>query len=862
MKRRSKIWVVVVLLVVGLPALAVAIFRLTFDPNAYAPDLTAAIESATGRQLTIGSRISIGLSFTPTIEADNVSLANPPGFAEADFLTLRHVEARIALFPLFSHRVDIQRLVLNGPVVVLETNPSGQADWDFSKAATAPAPDGAGAPAPPALRHHYKITLESVEIQSGQLIVKNAKGAQTGALTLADLTGAADSASTPLNLNANASYNGVPFTVTGRLGPIERFSGIGSGPWPVDLSLAATGATATINGTFAHPREAAGYDLAVTAAVPTLSLLQPVVPFALPPMQNLTAAAHLTDQNATLPAISTLFIKAGAADLSAFRPGLTLQNLDIEMPSLTQPLTIDIAATQNNAPISVTGSVGAVAALLNPAWLPPAPPNGNPQATPIYPVNLTAQADGAKLAITGGAATPNGLAGVALGINATIPDFSALTPLAGFPLPAWKHISVQTTLIDPGGLGLMKAAGLDSLTLSMDNAALGGDASLYFGAQPKLDVSVKAQTVNVDALRAAMPVAAAAPAGPAAAAAQAAPADFTQSTTPLPVKLMQAASADVQLSADTLVLDHATYTALETHAVLANGVLTVSPFTAILPGGGVSANGSIDVTKTPPAETVTIDAPAIALAPFLDAVGLPDDASGTIQARLNASGSGLSAHDFFAGINGELGLAAVNGVVDGTVLDDLFGAVVRVVDLPEDIVGAQGPVPVRCFALRMDAADGTGTIRALTLDSSRLLVQGGGSVNFGDETLGVIIRPQLRIAGAELGVPVKLGGTFEDPTTSVATLGALREAGKTALGLPVTIVQDVKSDTVLGQIVNGLGLSGAVSKATPDVCPAALALGRLGVPGPAAESPAAQSNAAGSGKISGPQSLLNVLLGK
>jgi hypothetical protein len=111
-------------------------------------------------------------------------------------------------------------------------------------------------------------------------------------------------------------------------------------------------------------------------------------------------------------------------------------------------------------------------------------------------------------------------------------------------------------------------------------------------------------------------------------------------------------------------------------------------------------------------------------------------------------------------------------------------------------------------------------------------------------------------------VPVKIGGTFEDPTTSVATLGALREAGKTALGLPVTIVQDVKSDTVLGQIVNGLGLSGAVSKATPDVCPAALALGRLGMPGPAAESPAAQSNAAGSGKISGPQSLLNVLLGK
>jgi uncharacterized protein involved in outer membrane biogenesis len=878
MTRRAKNLGWVLLVMVLVPVAAVGVFLLTFDPNAYAPDLITSIEAATGRSVTIGSKLTIGLSFTPEIEADNVSLANPAGFRDANFLTLQKVEAKISLWPLLSHRVDIQRLLLVGPVVTLERDPAGQADWNFTKTTAAPQQAGQPAPAsaPPPPRQHYNVTLEEVEIQSGQLILKNPAGAQTGALSLTDLTGTADSASAPLNIVANAVYNGIPFTANGRLGPVERFSGIGDGPWPVDMTFAANGGTATLNGTFAHPRDGTGYDLAVTAAIPALASLQPVVgtAYTLPPVQNLTAAAHLTDQDATLPAITALFVKAGASDLSTFRAGLTLQTLDIEMPSLSQTLTINIQGALNNAPLSVTGNVGAVAALLNPAWLPPAPV-ANPQAAPVYPVNLTAQAGAAKIVITGGVATPNGLAGVALGVNASIPDLGALSPLAGTPLPAWKNIALQTTVIDPGGLGLEKAAGLDGLTLTMDNAALGGDATLYFGPQPKLQLAIKAQQVNLDNLIAAWPQPAAAPATPATPATpsnQIAPlaapsgtaARLTQSTMTLPVQLMQSATADIQLSADSLILNKATYTALETHAVLANGVFTINPFTAILPGGGVAANASIDVTKTPPAEAVSMNAPALALSPFLKALNIPDDAQGTLQASVTANGVGVTPHDFFSSINGQLGLAMVNGVVDGTVLDNLFGTVVRAVAMPESFIGAQGPVPVRCFALRVDATAGIGTIRALTLDSSRLLIQGGGTVNIGAATLAIIIRPQLSIAGAQLGVPVQISGTFDNPATNVAPLSALQAAGKAALGLPVTILQqNAQSNSLFGKIVNGLGLGQALAKADPDVCPAALALGRLGASGPAAEAPAAMNApASGNAPTSGPQNLLNSLFGK
>jgi AsmA protein len=869
---RLRGWVLtIVAVVVVLPVAAVTVFLLAFNPNAYAPRIVGAVAAATGRQLTLGSPITIELSLTPTIEASHVSLANAPGFADANFATLQQVQAQIALLPLLSHHLDIKRLVLVGPAVNLETDKAGNADWDFSRPpppATAPA-TLAAAPAGP--DQNYKISLEAVELRNGQVIVKNTAGQQTGALAIADLTGTADSPSAPLNIQAQAAYNGAPFTLSGQLGPVERFSGIGSGPWPVDLSVAANNATATVNGTVRHPRDGTGYDLALTAAVPALEAFQPWAgsAFALPPVHGLTAAAHLRDQGAPMPAITGFFVKAAASDLTNFRPGLALTNLDVEMPSLAQPLNVNITGTLNNAPVSLTGSIGAVAALLNPAWLPAPPATANPQSTPpVYPVNLQAQAGAAKLSITGGVATPAGLSGVALGVTASIPDLGALSPLAGQPLPAWKNIALQATVIDPGGLGLAKSAGLDGLTLSMDNATLGGDASVYFGPQPKLELALKGGQINLDALLAAIP--APSPATPAPAATLNAPpsvqtGDFTQSKIALPVKLMQAASADIQLSADTLVFNKATYTALQTHAVLANGALTINPLTAILPGGSVAANATIDATKTPATETISINAPALALGPFLKAIDVPDDAEGTVEATLNANGAGDTPHDFFAGINGQLGLASVNGQVDGAVLDALFGAVLRAVGLPASVVGAQGPVAMRCFALRVDAAAGIGTIRALTLDSSRLMLQGGGTVGFGDETLNIIMRPQLRVAGADLGVPVQIGGTFDNPTTTLATISALQEAGKAAVGLPVTIVQKAaNSNGFLGQVVNGLGLNGVIGNgAQPDPCPAALALGRLGQPGPAPEAPVADTPAAAGAKPpSGPQNLLNSLFGK
>jgi AsmA protein len=541
------------------------------------------------------------------------------------------------------------------------------------------------------------------------------------------------------------------------------------------------------------------------------------------------------------------------------------------MPSLQDPVSINIAGTFQNAPLTITGTIGAPAALINPAWLPPPSQPASPQAPDQNdPISLTATAAGANLSVTGGIATPKTLSGAALAVTATTPDLSQLSALAGTPLPAFKNLSVQTTITDPGGLGLTKSIGVTGLSLTMDNAAFGGDASLYF-SPPRLDAALKGQSINVDAILAALP---SPPPNPATTPPPTMAGDITQSKLQLPIKLLQSATADVSLAAENLIFNNTTYIAPQVHAVLSNGVLTISPLTAILPGGSITTTAIIDSTKSPAAETVQIAAPALALGPFLKAIDLPDDAQGTIQANLNVTGTGDTPHDFFATISGQLGLASVNGILDGAVLDALFGAALATIHLPDTLAGNQGPVPMRCFALRVDAQNGIGTIRALTLDSSRVTVQGGGTISFGDEMLNLILRPDLTVAGASLGLPVELSGPFENPKFTVAPLSVLQQAGKSALGLPVDVAATAASTasaatgSLLGNLVSQLGLSGtspakALSKALarPDVCPVALALGRLGAPGPEAESESVFDKTKKSGG-GGPQNLLNALFGK
>ena len=323
-----RVAVIAVAIVILAPLAVIGLFLASFDPNSYKPQVIAAAERMLHRPVTIDGRLRMNLSLVPTISASGITIANPPGYADADFATLRRIEAKVALLPLLRHQLNILDLVLVDPVINLEYGPTGTPNWELgpgggagggAAGATGGAAGQAGSGA--------GLALQSVSIENGTityhppmaLVPLNAgqpaalATPQPTVLHIARFTGRAASLDAPLQLAIDAQYNGTPFTVAGTTGPVSRLTGsvAGGAPWPVDLTVSGQGANLRVTGQIAHPREASGYALHLHATAPDLAPLAAYLPAAdrgdLPPLQQVDLRADLgPPAGGTLPSVTNV----------------------------------------------------------------------------------------------------------------------------------------------------------------------------------------------------------------------------------------------------------------------------------------------------------------------------------------------------------------------------------------------------------------------------------------------------------------------------------------------------------------------------------------------------------------------------
>lgn len=130
-------------------AIAVSVF---FNPNDYKGDISALVKEKTGRDLNIEGKIS--LSFFPWIglEVGKTELSNAPGFGKEPFASVKHVGVKVKLLPLFSKRVVMDTVMLDGLNLNLARDKQGRSNWQDlaganKKSAATPPPKSSGGPA-------------------------------------------------------------------------------------------------------------------------------------------------------------------------------------------------------------------------------------------------------------------------------------------------------------------------------------------------------------------------------------------------------------------------------------------------------------------------------------------------------------------------------------------------------------------------------------------------------------------------------------------------------------------------------------------------------------------------------------------
>ncbi len=206
----------------------------TQDFDRYRGDVADAVREATGRELTIGGKLDLELSLQPKLSAREVHFANAPWGTRPDMLRFDLLEAEVSALPLLIGEVHVQRIVLSGAEIFLETDGDGHGNWLLDDL-----PEGVGGtPDTDAAATEEKEIPEihNVVLRQVTITYRDGLSGHESTLVLDELGAIAPEGADRLSLAARGQYEGRQFDIFGTAGSVGGLIAADD-PYPVDVEL-------------------------------------------------------------------------------------------------------------------------------------------------------------------------------------------------------------------------------------------------------------------------------------------------------------------------------------------------------------------------------------------------------------------------------------------------------------------------------------------------------------------------------------------------------------------------------------------------------------------------------------------------
>jgi len=230
------------LIVVGLVIIALLAAPFFIDVNVYKNQIEQTVEDATGRQLKIGN-MKASLFPWVGVELDDVHLANRPGYAKRDFLSVKRLHVKLALLPLFSKNVEIKHFEVVTPVIYLERRSNGETNWGDLVAsddgnnvqASSASQSSQSSPAAPALA---ALQAESLSLADGEITWVDADAKP---VVLSELNVALQDVQLkrPVSVQVSGKLSGNAFELDANIGPLGDLAKLDPVSLPVQGHLKA-----------------------------------------------------------------------------------------------------------------------------------------------------------------------------------------------------------------------------------------------------------------------------------------------------------------------------------------------------------------------------------------------------------------------------------------------------------------------------------------------------------------------------------------------------------------------------------------------------------------------------------------------
>lgn len=477
-----------------------------------------------------------------------------------------------------------------------------------------------------------------------------------------------------------------------------------------------------------------------------------------------------------------------------------VDSLDLGADSLSSPLKLRLTGSYNGAAYQAAGEVGALSALAA----------GEP-----FPVDLTAEALGATLAVKGSIDQPQAGKGIDLGLKLAVSRLAHTMKRAAALVPALKGAGpVPAVAMTLSGNLKDRAGGysLDGLGLKLGTSDLSGRLSVALGgARPKLDADLSSTLLDVDALL-----------GPAKKGAPAKPAPARKAgdgrvfpNDPLPLDGLKAADAHIRFGGRKIRAGGVEITDVSVTLALNGGRLRVKPFAATVSGGKIGG----EVTLDGRAKAATLDArikvAGLDHGVLLKKMRITDIVTGKMDLDAELAGKGGSVRQLMAGLGGRLRLVTENGKIDSSVLNVISADVLAAAN---PFAESKGDKNLRCAVIHFDIKRGQAAAKTLLVETGGISLIGKGGIDLAREKLDLAFNPRSRKANLVMAViPFTVGGTLGSPRV-------LPDAAAVAKGIASTAASIATGglSTLLGAAAGATGVADDGTDET-DYCRLALA---------------------------------------
>jgi AsmA protein len=304
--------------------------------------LTAQVEAATGRKLTVDGDLDLSVLPNLAVRMGDVHFANAEGSEVADMVSLSELKVQLQVLPLITGAVEIDQFVLVEPKIHLEIDKDGRPNWELAGSGSDGSSSGeSGEGSEGGSLPITDLKLGDIRIENGSLVfVDHAAGSEERLEAINMMVALADIKS-PLRADGSLDYEGETIELDLDLAaPYDVLQGGGSA---LGIGVKSAPLQLGFNGDLSNqgsPSAAGSIDLSVPSVKGLAAWLAEPLDLETEALETLTIAGKLNgsaDKIAFTDAMITLDMIKGkgevTTDLAGAVPKIT-GRLDLGMVDL------------------------------------------------------------------------------------------------------------------------------------------------------------------------------------------------------------------------------------------------------------------------------------------------------------------------------------------------------------------------------------------------------------------------------------------------------------------------------------------------------------------------------------------------